>query len=443
MDSKKAQKIDQVSASFCIAKWLQVTIDLVHGTTHSCHHPKRHNIPLEELSKNPSTLHNTQFKKEQRRLMLEGNRPEECEYCWNIEDTPGSHYSDRYIKSLDPWAFPFLDKVKSLPWNQDINPTYLEVMFDSACQLSCSYCLANISSSIEREMKKYGPYPVMDKFHRDFDPEWKSFGRDNDNPYVKAFWKWLPEIYQDLQYFRITGGEPLLSPQFFKVLEFLKENPSPKMTLAINSNLCIQEDKWASFLNQVKDINQKIELYASIDTWGEQAEFIRYGLDFELFQKRCVEFCQEIGSGRLVLMVTFNLLSIPRFEQLLGWVLEMKEKFPTIAFDISYLKEPSYLKANILDDELRNRLQKSLEKFNNPLFSSHEKNKMQRIYNWLGQEVEREELQRGRSDFFGFINEYEKRYNLDFLKTFPELKDFYIKCKKAKFEVSTMALTSK
>ena len=30
------------------------------------------------------------------------------------------------------------------------------------------------------------------------------------NPYVEAFWKWWPELYQDLHTFRITGGEPML-----------------------------------------------------------------------------------------------------------------------------------------------------------------------------------------------------------------------------------------
>ena len=68
--------LDSVSPSFCAAKWLNATIHLGHGYTHSCHLPVPHPIPLEELKDNPSAIHNTTHKKEQRAKMLTGERPE-------------------------------------------------------------------------------------------------------------------------------------------------------------------------------------------------------------------------------------------------------------------------------------------------------------------------------------------------------------------------------
>lgn len=97
-------RLDQISPSFCAAKWLQVSLHLYSGQTHSCHHPASHEIPLKELTDNPSALHNTEFKKSQRKMMLKGQRPTECSYCWDMEDTPGNHYSDRVTKSSDDWA---------------------------------------------------------------------------------------------------------------------------------------------------------------------------------------------------------------------------------------------------------------------------------------------------------------------------------------------------
>ncbi|MCX6102749.1 MAG: hypothetical protein NT000_05730 [Proteobacteria bacterium] len=78
-------ELDAVSPSFCAAKWKQVTVHLQNGLTHSCHHPVPHKIPLKELQLNPSALHNTEFKKQQRKLMLQGKRPAECDYCWRVE----------------------------------------------------------------------------------------------------------------------------------------------------------------------------------------------------------------------------------------------------------------------------------------------------------------------------------------------------------------------
>ena len=83
--------LDKVSPTFCLAKWTMTTIHLQQGETHSCYHPWTHKIPLKEIKENPSALHNTKYKKEQRRLMLDGKRPAECQYCWNIEDLKNEH----------------------------------------------------------------------------------------------------------------------------------------------------------------------------------------------------------------------------------------------------------------------------------------------------------------------------------------------------------------
>jgi len=76
--------LNSTGPGFCLAKWTQVTMHLGNGTTHSCHHPVAHKIPLEELKDNPSALHNTGFKKEQRKAMLNGKRPAECDFCWRV-----------------------------------------------------------------------------------------------------------------------------------------------------------------------------------------------------------------------------------------------------------------------------------------------------------------------------------------------------------------------
>ena len=60
-------KLDEVSPSFCVAKWKQVTMHLQNGHTHSCHHPATHVVPLDEIKINPTALHNSEFKKHQRK----------------------------------------------------------------------------------------------------------------------------------------------------------------------------------------------------------------------------------------------------------------------------------------------------------------------------------------------------------------------------------------
>lgn len=57
LNSTKKQ-LDEVSSTFCVAKWKQVTMHLQNGMNHSCHHPKTHVVPISEIKFNPTALHN-------------------------------------------------------------------------------------------------------------------------------------------------------------------------------------------------------------------------------------------------------------------------------------------------------------------------------------------------------------------------------------------------
>ena len=63
---------NKISSSFCAAKWYNSTVWLRNGRTASCHHPQAHYIPSKEIYDSPSALHNTSFKKQVRKEMLEG-----------------------------------------------------------------------------------------------------------------------------------------------------------------------------------------------------------------------------------------------------------------------------------------------------------------------------------------------------------------------------------
>ena len=130
--------LNSVGCGMCLAKWTQVTMHLHLGHTHSCHHPSTHKIPLDELKVNPTALHNTQFKKERRKEMLDGKRPDECDYCWNVEDS-SDRFSDRVLKSRSEWSYPHFKEIVKMNPQENYNPKYVEVSFSNACNFKCSY----------------------------------------------------------------------------------------------------------------------------------------------------------------------------------------------------------------------------------------------------------------------------------------------------------------
>ena len=91
--------LDQLSPSFCAAKWYNATIWLGSGMTTSCHHPPAHLVDIDKVRANPRLLHNTDQKKQDREMMQRGERPAGCEYCWKIEDMNRDAISDRVYKS--------------------------------------------------------------------------------------------------------------------------------------------------------------------------------------------------------------------------------------------------------------------------------------------------------------------------------------------------------
>ena len=94
------------------------------------------------------------------------------------------------------------------------------------------------------------------------------YKKADHNPYIEAFWKWWPDLYKDLHTFRITGGEPLLSPDTFKVLEYIQENweQNPNLSLAINTNLAVPQKLMDRMIDICEDLvnNNKAVSYTHL-----------------------------------------------------------------------------------------------------------------------------------------------------------------------------------
>ena len=451
------KKLDSVGCGFCLAKWTQVTIHLDKGLTHSCHHPSPHKIPLNELKRNPSALHNTSFKKQKRKEMLEGKRPEECNYCWNVEDNSDS-FSDRVFKSAEPWSEDQFDKIVNTHWRKDYNPRYVEVSFSNTCNFKCAYCGPQYSSKWVEEIEKFGGYPTEYNFNEI--ETMKAGGvmpykHSEENPYVEAFWEWWPDLYKDLHTFRITGGEPLLSKDTFKVLEYIQENweQNPNISLAINTNLGVPDALIDKLINIVKDLteNNKVReliIFTSVEAVGRQAEYVRYGLDYNKFWNNIEKILSTSSKVTVNIMAAFNALSVFTYDELIDKVYQLKKKYHNdqrywkecLLLDTSYVRWPSFLSVKILEEEHKELIFESAKKamyygmkdtpMNTHGFSDIQIQKIKRTYDYAKSKSINYDVEKHRSDFIKFVDEYDKRRGTNFIEAFPEMKDFYVKYKK-------------
>ena len=360
------EELNDVGKGFCLAKWNQVSILLQTGQTHSCHHPRPHVVPLAELKDNPSALHNTYFKKQQRKTMLQGGRPKECDYCWNVEDANPGSFSDRIMKSGEAWAFPYFDKIKRSDPEENTNPSYVEVSFSNQCNMSCGYCDVKSSSNWQHEIASKGHYPTSGMYNN---TEWMEregivpIPFTKPNPYRDAFWKWWPDLFPTLHTFRVTGGEPLLHKDMFKVLDYIIDNPklNPMLEMSVNSNFSGPQDLIEEFIDKVRYITENdlvwnFALFTSIESWGDQAEYMRDGMDTDRFWNNLDMFLTKCQKPEATIMATYNLTSVPTYHEVIKKVFELKKKHYNgkryrhyaIILDTAYLRHPEFLQVRLL-----------------------------------------------------------------------------------------------
>jgi len=450
----KARMIDPVSESFCGAKWYNATIWLGHGGTTSCHHPPAHQIDLEDIKENPSAIHNSRHKKKMRQMMQEGTRPKECEYCWKIEDmgqdADGNEpVSDRVYKTVI-YEDRDLEHIAVLDPNADVNLKTCEVAFDRTCQLACSYCNPAFSSTWVKDIRTNGGYQGIKSDARghfiDDAPYAEPFDQGEDNPYVDAFWRWWPELSKELEEIRVTGGEPLMTPSIYKLFDWFKETDEPNaenMRLAINSNLMAKPGLLDKFIDATQHINH-FHVYTSCEAFGAQAEYIRDGLDWEIWTSQFERFATEARYEGVHMMMTINALCLDTITQFLDWTLSMKRKYghhvPGISVNI--LRFPSFQSPLTLPDDLRKMYHDELSEWLDEVRSKGERDMhgVELLQAWEQDQISRlieyldvvktphrntAEQHLLHHDFKVFYEQYDSRRGFDFRKTFPRLANWY------------------
>ena len=442
------QMQDKLGPALCLAKWKQVSLHLPTGLNNSCYHPPLHAIDPVEIKFHPGALHNTEHKKAQRQLMLTGERLEECSYCWNMEDQ--GKLSDRHYRSGEPWAAVDFEQIRnSTGLEEHVTPSYVEVNFNNACNLKCSYCSPQFSSSWADEVGRLGGYPTSTVHNSPdhFSGSRRVIPAREHNPYVEAFWQWWPTLYPALEHFRMTGGEPLMDRNTYRVFDYVLANPSKKLHLNVTSNFSVEHSLFDRYLDSVKNIcDGRIEhfmQYVSVDSGTPaQAEYIRHGLDYMRMFENVNRYLIEVPSyNSLTFIITINNLSVTGLKSLLGWILFLRrthsKNYQRIWFDTPVLRTPTWQSLQILPESYALKLEEvkayMLEHMEDPRyphqgFKDYEVARLDRDIAWMRSAQDKDHSQ-DRADFYRFFNEHDQRRSTNFLEIFPEMKSWWDECR--------------
>ena len=181
------------------------------------------------------------------------------------------------------------------------------------------------------------------------------------------------------------------------------------------------------FLDRAKNFDQtQMQISTSIESVNKKAEYSRYGLNYKQFITNLNTVLADTNM-QIYVNLTNNALSFTSLTDLVEELTKFKIKYGAKRLilhsnDVTY---PQYLNLRILPIELRNVEVikfKRFMKMNMQYFTDAEKYKFMRTLELAL--VKYDEAQKYQDQFLLFIEQYDKRRNLNFNETFPEIAKF-------------------
>ena len=225
-----------------------------------------------------------------------------------------------------------------------------------------------------------------------------------------------------------------MSAETWKLIDWFKTNKGKSNTrLAINSNLGFQVDV-DRLIDSVDGL--ELDLYTSNESIYSQAEYIRDGLNYNLWLENLIKLAQSKKFRGLHVMCTINALCLETLPDLLDMLVNLKKEFgrdyPN--FTLNILRFPSFQSPLVLPDNIKEKYKNQLINFivrhkGYNYLHEHEINHLQRLIDYLDivktPHSDAFELSKLHNDFKQFYTQYDQRRGKDFCKTFPALADWY------------------
>jgi pyruvate-formate lyase-activating enzyme len=219
------------------------------------------------------TFYNPAEKREQQKRMLAGEQPPACDSCWRYENLGLT--SDRTRKSLS-----FRDHLTAEDYknpNFIFKPKALELAFNNTCNLACSYCSPQFSTSWINDIKNNGVYEnIKTDDRRHYQKDLNELNEMIKPPHMELFWSWFETVMEGLESIRVSGGEPLMHEEVFRLFAMMTRI-NPNIETVIHSNLCQKPVVMDRFFDKIKGLSN-LRMNISNESAGETAEFIREGM---------------------------------------------------------------------------------------------------------------------------------------------------------------------
>jgi hypothetical protein len=284
-----------------------------------------------------------------RRQVLNNERPPECEPCFSLEDQGVESLRQRHIAGKIPEArinlYPNTPLLEVMPFEI---PT-MELKLNNLCNLKCRMCHPMDSTSWNdwSEVKEYYKkennimYAIVEEHNLENKPHLDKF---QDSP------QWWASLEKLLPYFRrveFAGGEPLMDPQHYKILDMLAPYGNQiEIKYATNLSMLGKSNRtvwqyWPKF--------KSVAVNVSIDGLRSSYEYVRGNASWAELINNIKQIQTIPNISRIVGAVTVQVSNVLILDKMIEYFLNDLG----IVFHTHRVEYPQVLSAQVLPQPLR------------------------------------------------------------------------------------------
>jgi radical SAM protein with 4Fe4S-binding SPASM domain len=405
------------SKTICAIPWMHLNFE-PNGKVVPCCLTSHHNVFAGDLNTHTiEEIWNSDNMKSLRKQMINGERPKICDTCFNKEDVTGvsgRHYHNRDFPDV-------LEKIPSITLEDgtctEMDLKYWDFRFSNLCNFKCRSCGPRYSSAWVPDAKKLGL--------TDQEKVWNIEAVED-----KTNVDFLEDQIDNVKRIYFAGGEPLLMPEHWQILDKLLEKKRFDVKLSYNTNCSTLEYGKKNVVNYWKHWQLgKLEVWPSIDEIGERAELIRSGTVWSKVEENLLELAKY---DNIILRpgMTIGAWNVRRLPQIITYLTDLGviRRHPKIHqyinynnFFINLLDHPKHYHVSILPDDYRNDTIKELEEFiviYNEKYNTDISSIFAHIFHELKQPFNLDAAKR----FLHTSSNVDRIRNEDIFKTIPEME---------------------
>ncbi len=347
------------------------------------------------------------------RLKMLNDEPSEiCQRCYDVElfGTWSLRQSQNTVRGVA--NLPLVNKTKEDGSIEDFKLKYMDIRFSNICNMKCRSCGPSCSSQWAQEYKdRHGEIMLRDRFGLQ-----KTVVTNNEDD---KFWDKLVPYLDDVEEVYFAGGEALITPEHYKILDYWLERGKTNVKVTYTTNFSVFKYKDKNVLDYWRKF-PKVEIYASLDASGPLAEYMRKGTVWSDIEENALMIKREVPHVRFEItptISTWNVHQFPKFHRdwidkgLLSKDQEMRLNILTFPWHASVLILPKDYKEELLDMYRR--------VMNDESYSINIRNCYRTVLNTL---KSGEENKGGLKEFFDFNSKLDEHRKENILDVIPELR---------------------